>query len=84
MPKKSCAFAHCCTKGVWLQWDCERLNVATPEIPSIRASVGHPPLFFVSIASKGLSWGVSLLFATLAWTSISVAAKGLTVPFSEV
>ncbi len=35
------------------------------------------PLFFVSVASKGLSPAVSLLFATLAGRSISVAAKGL-------
>src|SRR5882672_9011703 len=36
------------------------------------------PLFFVSVASKGLTPTVSLLFATLARRSISVAAKGLT------
>src|SRR5260370_26078581 len=35
------------------------------------------PYFFVSVASKGLSQAVSLLFATLAGKSISVAAKGL-------
>jgi hypothetical protein len=35
------------------------------------------PLFFVSVASKGLSHTVSLLFATLAGRYISVAAKGL-------
>ena len=35
------------------------------------------PLFFVSVASKGLSKTVSLLFATLAGSCISVAAKGL-------
>src|SRR6266403_4376926 len=34
------------------------------------------PLFFVSVASKGLRSAVSLLFATLAGGSISVAAKG--------
>jgi hypothetical protein len=34
-------------------------------------------VFFVSVASKGLSCTVSLLFATLARKSISVAAKGL-------
>jgi len=34
-------------------------------------------MFFVSVASKGLSWAVSLLFATLAGRFISVAAKGL-------
>ena len=32
-------------------------------------------MFFVSVASKGLSQTVSLLFATLAGRSISVAAK---------
>jgi hypothetical protein len=36
------------------------------------------PLFFVSVASKGFSFGISLLFATLARRFISVAAKGLT------
>ena len=36
------------------------------------------PLFFVSVASKGLSHSVSLLFATLARKAVSVAAKGLT------
>jgi hypothetical protein len=34
------------------------------------------PVFFVSVASKGFSQTVSLLFATLAGRSISVAAKG--------
>ena len=34
-------------------------------------------MFFVSVASKGLSQAVSLLFATLAGRSISVASKGL-------
>ena len=34
-------------------------------------------MFFVNVASKGLSRDVSLLFATLAGRSISVAAKGL-------
>jgi hypothetical protein len=36
------------------------------------------PRFFVSVASKGLSCAVSLLFATLARRSVSVAVKGLT------
>ncbi len=35
------------------------------------------PLFFVSVASKGFGYTVSLLFATLAGRSISVAVKGL-------
>jgi hypothetical protein len=35
------------------------------------------PVFFVSVASKGLNRTVSLLFATLARRPISVAAKGL-------
>jgi hypothetical protein len=34
------------------------------------------PRFFVSVASKGLSQAVSLLFATLAGRPISVASKG--------
>jgi hypothetical protein len=36
-----------------------------------------PPSFFVSVASKGVKNIVSLLFATLAGRSKSVAAKGL-------
>src|SRR5260370_27381912 len=35
------------------------------------------PVFFVSVASKGFSQTVSLLFATLAGRFISVAVKGL-------
>jgi hypothetical protein len=35
------------------------------------------PVFFVSVASKGLSPAVSLLFATLAGRSINVAVKGV-------
>jgi hypothetical protein len=34
--------------------------------------------FFVSVASKGLSPSVSLLFAILAGRAISIAVKGLT------
>ena len=34
-------------------------------------------MFFVSVASKGVTHTVSLLFATLARRSISVASKGL-------
>jgi hypothetical protein len=34
-------------------------------------------MFFVSVASKGVRNAVSLLFATLAGMSISVAAKGV-------
>jgi hypothetical protein len=36
------------------------------------------PVFFVNVAAKGVSHTVSLLFATLAGMSISVAGKGLT------
>jgi hypothetical protein len=43
-----------------------------------RGSLEVPhPVFFVSVASKGFSFAVSLLFATLAGRSISVATKGL-------
>jgi hypothetical protein len=43
----------------------------------------HPsPLFFVSVAAKGVNFAVSLLFATLAKRSISVAAKGLRLRLS--
>ena len=42
------------------------------------AQGGTPtPLFFVSVADKGLSPAASLLLATLAGGSISVADKGL-------
>jgi hypothetical protein len=34
-------------------------------------------VFFVSVAFKGFSWAVSLLFATFAGRCISVADKGL-------
>jgi hypothetical protein len=37
----------------------------------------RPPLFFVSVAFKGVSFGVSLLFTTLAERFVSVAAKGV-------
>jgi hypothetical protein len=36
------------------------------------------PVFFVSVASKGFSYTVSLLFATLTGRCVNVAAKGLT------
>src|SRR6266446_3050094 len=58
-------------------------NPSTPDCRSGCASLsdaqgGTPtPLFFVSVASKGFSLAVSLLFATLAGRSISVAVKGL-------
>jgi hypothetical protein len=42
----------------------------------LRAEQPHP-LFFISVASKRVSFFVSLLFATLAGRSISVAAKGV-------
>jgi hypothetical protein len=41
-----------------------------------KPTAGPTPMFFVSIASKGFSLGVSLLFATLAGRLIGVAAKG--------
>jgi hypothetical protein len=51
--------------------------------PDANREIGVPvrrdshPLFFVSVASKGLSLGISLLFATLAGRSVSVADKGV-------
>jgi hypothetical protein len=43
-----------------------------------RVGISSPsPRVFVSVASKGLSLAVSLLFATFAWRSISVAVKRL-------
>ena len=44
---------------------------------SSRMGKAGPPPFFVSVASKGFGYTVSLLFATLAGRSISVAGKGL-------
>ena len=52
--------------GVLAEWVVYHLGPLSPS-----------PLFFVSVAYKGLSQAVSLLFATLARGSISVAAKGL-------
>jgi len=43
-----------------------------------KAALPPTAVFFVSVASKGVSHAVSLLFATLAGKSISVAVKGLT------
>jgi hypothetical protein len=67
----------------------ERRNVEEKERPRRRQGKANErkilglkdltptPLFFVSVASKGVSFAVSLLFATLAGRAISVAAKGL-------
>src|SRR5947209_24811 len=43
----------------------------------LNEDVTPSPMFIVSVAAKGLSPVVSLLFATLAGKSISVAAKGV-------
>jgi hypothetical protein len=43
-----------------------------------REAAAPTPLFFVSVASKGVNFEVSLLFAALTGGFISVAAKGLT------
>jgi hypothetical protein len=51
----------------WLEFGgWERKEIYTPT-----------PMFFVSVASKGVSFSVSLLFATLAKRSICVAVKEL-------
>ena len=50
-------------------------RVANDELRGPESS-SPPPLFFVSVASKGLIHAVSLLFATLAGRSVSVAVKG--------
>src|SRR5258708_14528246 len=50
---------------------------SSPWRSAVFAEKAPPPLFFVSVASKRLSQAVSLLFATLAGRSVSVAAKGL-------
>jgi hypothetical protein len=44
-------------------------------MPALRAERLNP-LFFVSVAAKGVSFAVSLLFATLAGGFMSVADKG--------
>ena len=54
----------------------ERLNVGT--LSGRQERWGPTPVFFVSVASKGVSSSVSRLFATVTGESISVAAKGLT------
>src|SRR6266403_4732372 len=53
------------------------MHVGTLRSAGNGLTVTPTPLFFGSVASKGLSPAVSLLFATLAGRSISVAAKGL-------
>jgi|SRR6266446_4769482 len=56
-----------------------RMGIARWNVEASRKLVNRTsptPLFFVSVASKGLSHAVSLLFATLAREFISVAAKG--------
>jgi len=55
------------------------VNPSRTALRASRNGGGAPtPVFFVSVASKGVSPAVSLLFATLAGQCISVAAKGLT------
>src|SRR5229473_1145505 len=52
----------------------KRCHVGTSNVKVRRMLVNHntlPPLFFVSVAAKGLSPTVSLLFATLAGRCIS-------------
>ena len=69
--------------GFLAEWE-ERslaLNGRSGQTPFSGCLVNHNTphsLFFVSVASKGLSSAASLLFATLAGRFISVAAKGLT------
>jgi hypothetical protein len=47
---------------------------------NVKEQSGDPsPGFFVSVASKGVRFSVSLLFATLAERFVSVAAKGVTL-----
>ena len=53
-----------------------RRDFAERRVPLL---VPSPPPVFVSVATKGLSPAVSLLFATLAGRFINVAAKGLTI-----
>jgi hypothetical protein len=55
-----------CTKSAKSEERAREANGGTPS-----------PRFFVSVASKGVIFSVSLLFATLARGSIGVAAKGL-------
>ena len=53
-----------------------RVNRRTPK--GFLVNDNHPtPYFFLQIASKGLSYTVSLLFAILAGRIISVASKGV-------
>src|SRR5258708_4667515 len=60
----------------WSDRPCECL-VSLP-LGEVRCSrERHPPSFFVSVAVKGVSSAVSLLFATLAGKCISVASKGV-------
>jgi hypothetical protein len=63
-------------KHSWCKERKERRRSAGRRTPGSREV---PPVFFVSVASKGFSQAVSLLFATLAGESISVAAKGFRI-----
>ncbi len=45
-------------------------------VPSVGSATAPPPVFFISVASKGLRDCVSGLESTLAGTSISVDSKG--------
>jgi hypothetical protein len=61
-------------KGNAGQGDGSGLSVRRAGRRNVEGRSPHP-LFFVSVASKGLSPAASLLFATLAGKSISVASK---------
>ncbi len=66
-------------RGLWSK-RCGREGAGRDREGTGRVYTGRSfhPLFFVSVASKGFSSTVSLLFATLAGEVISVASKELT------
>jgi hypothetical protein len=49
------------------------------EVQGWSKSGAPPPVFSVSVASKGFSWTVSLLFAIVTERSVSVASKAFSV-----
>jgi hypothetical protein len=66
--------------------ECQRATAGNLRIAGrlagLKMGIYPSPLFFVSVAAKGVNFAVSLLFATLAKRSISVAAKGLRLRLS--
>ena len=69
-----------CLCGLWHQWRLAAMGRQVGHRDTKARSAGKVlphPCFFVSVASKGLTSTISLLFATLAGRRVNVADKGL-------